>query len=97
MHLISRRALREFWELHPQAEQPLRSWCAVVEAAAWSSPADVKAIFRHASILANNRIVFNIGGNDYRLVVYARYDTQRFFVRFVGTHAEYDRIDATTV
>jgi mRNA interferase HigB len=78
MHIIALRALREFWEKHPQAETPLRGWYAEASRAAWQTPADIKAAHRNASFLANNRVVFNIKGNDDRLVVAVRYtSTQR--------------------
>jgi mRNA interferase HigB len=97
MHIIALRALREFWEKHPQAETPLRGWYAEASRATWQTPADIKAAHRNASFLANNRVVFNIKGNDYRLVVAVRYTSTMMFIRFVGTHAEYDRIDAETI
>lgn len=97
MHIIALRALREFWEKHPQAETPLRAWYAEASRADWTTPADIKAAHRNASFLANNRVVFNIKGNDYRLVVAVRYTATMMFIRFVGTHAEYDRIDAETI
>ena len=97
MRIISIRTLREFWERHPQAEIPLRGWYAEVCNADWRTPANIKAIHRNASFLANNRVVFNIKGNDFRLVVAVRYTQGLMFVRYVGTHAEYDRIDATTI
>ena len=91
--------LREFWGRpgRSDAEQPLRAWVSVVKAADWSKPTDIKAMFRSADILANDRVVFNIGGNKYRLVVAVHYRGKRIYIRFVGTHAEYDRIDAATV
>ncbi len=70
---------------------------SVVRAADWSRPTDIKAIFRSADIVANDRVVFNIGGNKYRLVVAVHYRGRRVFVRFIGTHAEYDRVDAATI
>lgn len=70
---------------------------SVVKAADWSKPTDIKDMFRSADILANDRVVFNIGGNKYRLVVAVHYRGRRVYIRFVGTHAEYDRIDAATV
>lgn len=70
---------------------------SVVKAADWSKPTDIKDMFRSADILANDRVVFNIGGNKYRLVVAVHYRGRRVYIRFVGTHAEYDRIDAVTV
>ncbi len=97
MRIISRRRLVEFWESHPDAEQPLRAWYAEAKNARWNSPAEIKAIYRKVSILSNNRVVFNIKGNTYRLVVVVEYSKGKLFIRFVGTHAEYDRIDATKI
>jgi len=97
VRIISRRALREFWERHTDAEQALRAWYAEAKSAEWQGPAEVKARFPTASLLAENRVIFNIKGNQYRLVVILRYDLGIISIRFVGTHAEYDRIDAQTV
>ena len=97
MRIIALRALREFWKKRPDAEVPLRAWYALASRAGWRSPADVKAAYRNASFLANNRVVFNIKGNDYRLIVAVHYNRGLMFVRFVGTHQEYDRIDASTI
>ncbi len=97
MHIIALRTLREFWERYPQAEAPLKGWYAEASRADWRTPADIKAAHRNASFLANNRVVFNIKGNDYRLVVAVRYSSTTMFIRFVGTHAEYDRINAETI
>ena len=97
MRIIARRTLREFWEQHQQAEQPLRSWFREAAAADWASPEDVKRRYRHASILKTNRVVFNIGGNKYRLVVQINYDFKIIYIRFVGTHGAYDKVDAETV
>lgn len=97
MRIIALATLREFWKLHADAETPLRSWYAEASRAGWRSPADVKAAYRNASLIANNRIVFNIKGNDYRLVVAVHYNRGMMFIRFVGTHREYDRIDARTI
>jgi mRNA interferase HigB len=89
--------LRSVDERHPDAEQPLRAWHDAVSRAQWQAPADVKAQFGTASILKGRRAVFNIKGNDYRLVAALAYHTGLVFIKFVGTHAEYDRIDAETV
>jgi mRNA interferase HigB len=97
VRIISRRRLVEFWELHPDAEQPLRAWYAETKKASWKSPAEIKAIYRSVSILSDNRVVFNIKGNTYRLVVIVEYSQGKMFIRFVGTHAEYNRIDATSI
>jgi mRNA interferase HigB len=97
MRVIALSALREFWTKHPQAETPLRVWYAEAGRAEWKSPADIKAAHRNASFLAKNRVVFNVKGNDYRLVAAVHYNRGMMFTRFVGTHAEYDRIDAATI
>jgi len=97
MRIIALRTLRDCWEKHPAARVPLRSWYALASRSEWSTPADVKTTYRSASFIANNRIVFNIKGNDFRLVVAVHYNRGMMFVRFVGTHREYDEIDATTI
>ena len=97
MRIIAKRALRAFWRRQPRAEQPLKSWYAIAAKADWSSPADVKTAYRSASLVGNVRVVFNIGGNRYRLVVRFDYPHRIGFVRFVGTHAEYDAVDAARV
>lgn len=97
MRIISRKRLVEFWGAHPDAEQPLRAWYAETKKANWRSPAEIKTIYRNASILANNRVVFNIKGNDYRLVVMIDYRQGKLFIRFIGTHQEYDCIHAATI
>ena len=97
VRIISRRILREFWEKHPEATIPLQTWFHDVEHATWNSPADIKAVYRNASIVANNRVVFNIKGNLYRFVIVVVYQHGVVYIRFVGTHAEYGRIDATTI
>ena len=99
MRVISRKTLREFWERpgRADAEQPLKAWFQEAEHADWATPADVKSFYRSASIVANDRIVFNIGGNKYRLVVRVNYPYRMVYIRFVGTHHEYDQINATEV
>lgn len=97
MRIVAKRTLRIYWEKERRAEQPLRSWHAVAAKADWSSPADVKADYGRASIVRGDRVVFDIGGNRYRLVVRFDYAHHIGFIRFVGTHAEYDRIDASKV
>ena len=97
MRVIAKSTLREFWERHPEAERPFRAWHTEAKAAAWRKPADVKARYAAASILKNGRIVFNVGGNKYRLVAWINFRAQIVYIRFVGTHPEYDRIDAETV
>ena len=97
MRIIALSKLRVFWNKHPQAEIPLRAWHADASRADWKSPADIKEAYRSASFLPNKRVVFNIKGNDYRLIVTVHYNRGMMFIRFVGTHAEYDRIDASTI
>ena len=97
MRIIARRTLREFWQKHPDAEQPLKAWFAEANQAQWLSPNDIKQTYRNASIIANNRVVFNIKGNSYRLIVHIRYDIGILFIRFVGNHQDYDKVDATTI
>lgn len=97
MRIISRSTLRDFWESHPDAEGALKTWYYDASHADWKSPTDVKAVYSSASIIANNRVVFNIKGNTYRLIVAIRYDIGIIFVRFIGTHAEYDKVDAETI
>lgn len=97
MQIIARRTLRQFWENHAQAKGPLQAWYGIVSRASWQGPADVKAMFRSADFLADNRIVFDVAGNKYRLVVRVASSFQRVMIKFVGTHAEYDRIKAEDV
>lgn len=97
MRIIAFSTLRTFWEKHPDAEMPLRVWYAEACRADWRTPADIKAAYRNASFTANNRGVFNIKGNDYRLVVAVHYDRGQMFVRFVGNHRQYDKINVETI
>lgn len=97
MRVIALRTLREFWRRHPDAEMPLRAWYAIARRAVWSRPSDIEADYRNASFIARNRAVFNVKGNDYRLVVAVHYNRGLMFVRFIGTHREYDRIDAARI
>ncbi|MGI9090459.1 MAG: type II toxin-antitoxin system HigB family toxin [Gemmatimonadaceae bacterium] len=100
MRVIALRTLREFWRSHPrgrEAEAALRAWYAEAELADWSAPADIKAQYRSASILKENRVVFNIAGNKFRLIVRINYPYRVVYVRFIGTHEEYDKIEATTI
>jgi mRNA interferase HigB len=98
MQIIARRTLKQFWELHPNAEVPLRLWYARIKAAKWSNPADVKNDFGGSvDFVADNRIIFDIGGSKFRLIVHVAYVYGRVLVKFVGTHKEYDAINAETV
>ena len=97
MRVIAYRSLQNFWALHPPAEQPLKAWYGEAKKAEWRQPADIKAHYRNASFVGNNRVVFNIKGNDYRLIVAVAYRIGIVYVKFIGTHAQYDDIDAATV
>ena len=97
MRIIARSTLREYWQKHPDTEQPLKAWFDDTSRANWKTPSDIKENYANASIIANNRVVFNIKGNNHRLIVYIRYDIRIVFIRFIGTHKEYDKIDATTI
>jgi len=94
MRIIARKTLRDFWEAgHADAEQPLKAWFAEAEKADWTTMADVKARYAHASVVDGERVVFNIGGNKYRLVAKIWFPGRAVWVKFVGTHAEYDSLD----
>jgi mRNA interferase HigB len=97
VRIIAKRTLREFWHRVPEAQSPLNAWYADVSKADWSSPTVLKRHYASASILRNNRVVFNIAGNKFRLVVKINYAYRVVYVRFVGTHASNDRIDAEIV
>lgn len=97
MRVIAVSTLRAFWDRHPDAEQPLKAWFDEASHASWTQPADIKAQYRSASVLKNRRVVFNIKGNEYRLIVAIAYRLQIVYVKFVGTHAEYDAVDAETI
>jgi len=97
MKVIAVATLRKFWASHPDAEQPLRAWHDEVSRADWKQRAQIKAQYRSASILKNRRVVFNIRGNDYRLIVAVAYKVGVVYVKFIGTHAQYDGVNAETV
>ena len=97
MRIIAKRTLREFWERYSDAEEPLLAWYHEVKKENWSQPAQVKEKYRSASVIKGSRVVFNIKGNDYRLVVKINYSRGIVLVRFVGTHVEYDAIDVEEV
>ena len=98
MRIIARATLREFWQRpkHTDAEQPLKAWYDEVKQAVWLTPHQVKSRYRNASLVGNNRVVFNIHGNKYRLIVAINYTFSIVYIRFIGTHEEYDKLDATT-
>lgn len=97
MRVIVVSPLKRFWERHPDAEQPLKAWYDEAKHAAWLSPQDIRDHYSTASFVGRNRVVFNIKGNKYRLIVAVAYTFQAVYIKFLGTHAEYDRIDAATV
>ncbi len=96
MRIIAKRTLREFWRIRPDSEQPLKAWHQEAARADWSNPAEVKALYRNASPVGD-RVVFNIAGNKYRLVVWINYPHRIVYVKFIGTHKDYDKIDVRTV
>ncbi len=97
MRVLTKGTLREFWERHPDSRPALEDWHDRAEKASWDNPQQVKADYPSASILRDNRVVFNIKGNNYRLVTRIDYRLKRVYVRFIGNHAEYDRINALEV
>jgi mRNA interferase HigB len=97
MRLISRKKLIEFWTRYADSEEQLKAWASEVEHAHWKTPSDVKARYGTADILPGDRVVFNIKGNHYRLIVKIQYNIQIVFIRFIGTHKEYDRINAEEI
>ncbi|HUX05902.1 MAG TPA: type II toxin-antitoxin system HigB family toxin [Acidobacteriota bacterium] len=97
MRIISRKMLRGFYHQHPDAKAPLDAWFREARKGEWTSPLDVKVLHGTASILKNNRVIFNIGGNKYRLVVWINYRKKIIYIRYVGTHREYDKINAEEI
>ncbi len=95
--IIAKRTLREFWEKHADSEQYLKTWYKTTKNSNWTSPNEIKQAYINASILKDSRVVFNIKGNSYRLIVKFNFDRQWAFIRFIGTHDEYDKIDANTI
>lgn len=97
MRVVAKRVLREFWEKHSDAEEQLKTWYQEASRAIWNSTSEIKEEYAKASILKGGRVVFDICGNKYRLVVDINYLRQWVFIRFIGTHADYDKIDANTI
>ena len=97
MHIISRPALIKFWIKHHDSETPLRVWFKKVEQSKWKSINELKADFPTADYVGNNRVVFDIKGNKYRIIILVFFLGQKMFIRFIGTHAEYDKVDAKNV
>jgi mRNA interferase HigB len=97
LRVIAKRILRDFWEKHEDCEQQLKSWFREIQKSNWENPNQVKEEYPSASILNNNRVVFNIKGNNYRLIVKISFEYQMVWIRFIGTHGEYDIINANTI
>jgi mRNA interferase HigB len=97
MRVIAKKALRDFWEKHADSEQHLKTWYKEASKAAWGSPNDIKEEYTKASILKSGKVVFNICGNKYRLIVDINYDRQWVFIRFIGTHTDYEKVDADKI
>ena len=97
MRIISRKKLRDFWQQHPDARSSLEAWYADVKHADWRTPNDIRNTYRNASLVANNRVVFNIKGNKYRLVIAVQYHYGIVYIRFIGSHPEYDQVDVATI
>lgn len=97
LRVIAKKILREFWEKHSDCEQQLKAWFQEMSKSKWKTTKEIKTDYPTASILADNRVVFNIKGNHYRLIVKINYDYQMIWIRFIGTHSEYDKIDATKI
>ena len=97
MRVIAKKILRDFWESHADSEQQLKAWYHETSKAEWKNPNEIKQEYPSASILNNNRVVFNIKGNNYRLIVKVNYDYQMVWIRFIGTHSEYGKINANEI
>ena len=97
MRVISRKILRGFWEKHPDARAALQAWYIDVKHADWNKPSDIKSVYQNESFLGHNRVVFHIKGNKYRIIVVVLYKHGQIYIRFVGTHREYDHINAETI
>lgn len=97
MRIIAKRMLQNFWKRYPKSKGSLEAWHQEVAHADWASPSAVKAHFRSASVLQGNRVVFNVAGNQYWLIVKINYPYRVEYIRFIGTHSEYDAIDVTSI
>ena len=95
--IIAKKTLREYWDKHSECEQYLKTWHETAKSSNWKNPNDIKQTYANASILKDNRVVFNIKGNSFRLIVKFNYLRQWAFIRFIGTHTEYDKINAETI
>lgn len=97
MRIIAKKILRDFWETHVDSEQQLKAWYQETSKAEWLNSNEIKKEYPSASLIPGNRIVFNIKGNHYRLIVKISYEYQMIWIRFIGTHPEYDKTDAKTI
>jgi mRNA interferase HigB len=97
MRVIAVSSLVKYWTKNKAAQRPLENWLRVIQNNSWANPVAIKKTFGSASVLRNGRVVFNVGGNKYRIVTSIAYSTQIAYIKFVGTHDEYDRIDAQTI
>lgn len=97
MRIIAKSTLREYWEKHANCRKELENWYSIASRASWYSPKDVKSVYPKASVIGNKRVVFDISGGDFRLIVKFTYKMQIGYIRFIGTHSEYDRIDAENI
>ena len=97
MRIIAKKTLKEFWEIHPDSEQPLKAWHAKAKLAEWKNTNDIKTDYKNASFIANNRVIFNIKGNSYRLVAAINYNFGIIYIRFVGKHQDYNKIESTII
>lgn len=97
MRVVAKRTLREYWNKNPETEQQLMAWYRETSKADWETPNEIKEQYKSASIIKNSRVVFNICGNKYRLVVEINFPRKWVFIRFVGTHKEYDKIDVNNI
>lgn len=95
--IVAKRTIREFWQKNKDSKEYLETWYQTVKSANWDKPSDIKKFYATVSILKNSRVVFNIKGNDYRLVAKINYERQWLFIRFIGTHSEYDKINANNI
>jgi mRNA interferase HigB len=95
--IFAKSTLKEFWESHPDSAQHLKTWYDTAMSSSWKTPNEVKETYANTSILKDGRIVFNIKGNIYRLVVKVNFEKQWIFIRFIGKHEDYDKIDANTI
>lgn len=97
MRIITKKRLRDFWGQYPDAQESLEAWYYETLKADWSNPQQIKNKFRNASIIPHNRVIFNIRGNDYRLVVKINYPYRVVYIRFIGTHKQYDSIEVSNI